>query len=60
VASFVGGSEFLAAPSTARSQYALAIGGAHALAESVAVSSLGFRRLVGTLGHVNPGMRAQI
>jgi len=44
----------MAAPGTARSQYALAIGGAHALAETVTVSALGFRRLVGTLGHVNP------
>ena len=54
VASFVRGREFMAAPGTARSQYALAIGGAHALAETVTVSALGFRRLVGTLGHVNP------
>jgi hypothetical protein len=44
----------MAASGTAGSKYALAIGGAHALAKSMAISALCFRRLVGTLGHVNP------
>lgn len=53
VTSFVGGGEFMTTTCTTGSQYAATVCSAHALAETMAVSALGIRRLVSTLGHDN-------
>jgi hypothetical protein len=53
VTSFVGSGKFVTTTGTAGGQYALSIGCAHAFTETVAISTLGIRWLISTLGHVN-------